>query len=75
MSGHQVLDSVKNYERRSAPFPEFLTAGLADLMGGKSLNDHFFTGATGEPIRVSTFRPRAFAPAVERCRELDRCSG
>ena len=71
VSGHQVLDSVKNHERRSVPFPEFLTGGLADLMGGKSLNDHIFTGSTGEPIRVSTFRPRAFAPAVERCRGLD----
>lgn len=71
VSGHRVLDSVKNHERRSVPFTDFLTAGLADLMGGTSLNDHIFTGSTGEPIRVSTFRPRAFAPAVERCRALD----
>ena len=58
-------------ERRSVLFPDFLTAGLASLRGGKSLNDHIFTGSTGEPIRVSTFRARAFAPAVERYRKLD----
>lgn len=71
VSGQQVLDSVKNHERRSVPFPDFLTAGLAALMGGKALRDHIFTGSTGEPIRVSTFRPRAFAPAVQRCQAVD----
>jgi len=71
VSGHQVLDSVTSHERRSVPFPDFLSAGLADLVGVRSLNDHIFTGSTGEPTRISTFRPRAFAPAVARCRASD----
>ncbi len=71
VSGRQVTDSVKNHERRSVPFPDFLVAALSTLMAGKSLNSHIFVGETGGPIRVSTFRPRAFAPAVKRCHAVD----
>ena len=35
VSGRQVLDSVKNHERRSVPFPDFLAAPLSALMAGK----------------------------------------
>ena len=31
-----------------------------------------FAGAKGAVLRVSTFRPRVFAPAVARCQTIDR---
>jgi integrase len=69
--GKQVTDTVKNHERRSVPFPDFLVPALSTLMVGKSLNSQIFVGETGQPVRVSTFRPRAFAPAVKRCQVVD----
>lgn len=71
VSGKQVLDSVKNHERRSVPFPDFLVGSMSALIAGKRLDDYIFVGETGEPIRVSTFRPRAFRPAVDRCQSAD----
>ena len=52
-------------------FPAFLAEPLAALMVGKSRDSLVFTGEKGAVLRVSTFRPRIFAPAVARCRSVD----
>jgi integrase len=69
--GHVVWDTPKGHERRSVPFPAFLTEPLAALMVGKGRDDLVFAGEKGAVLRVSTFRPRIFAPAVARCRSVD----
>jgi integrase len=71
VKGHVVWDTPKGHERRSVPFPAFLAEPLATLMVGKSRDDLVFAGEKGAVLRVSTFRPRLFAPAVARCRSLD----
>ena len=48
------------------PFPRFLDEELAALMVGKSRKDLSVHRPDGGVLRVSTFRPRSFAPAVRR---------
>jgi integrase len=71
VSGRLVLDTAKNHERRSVPYPAFLQDALDELMAGKSNDALVFTGPQGAALRVNTFRRREFAPAVARCRESD----
>ena len=71
VSGRLVLDTAKNHERRSVPFPAFLTGPLTQLMAGKAIDDLVFPGPKGAALRVNTFRRRQFAPAVARCKALD----
>lgn len=70
--GQLVWDTPKSHERRSVPFPAFLAEPLAVLMQGRGRDDLMFAGPKGAVLRVSTFRPRVFAPAVARCQEKDR---
>ncbi len=69
--GKLVTSSPKTYERRSVPFPSVLALELAELMVGKTRDDYVFTGPDGGVFRVSTFRPRVFAPAVVRAQASD----
>ena len=71
VSGRLVLDTAKNHERRSAPFPAFLAAPLAEMMTGRGIDDLVLTGARGAALRVNNFRRRQFAPAVARCQAAD----
>ena len=64
--GKVVLSSPKSHERRSVPFPRFLAGELSALMVGKARDGLVFTAPGGGVLRVSTFRPRIFAPAVDR---------
>ena len=66
VKGRIVWSTPKSHERRSVPFPRFLSEELAALMVGKSREDLVFTAPDGGVLRVSTFRPRTFAPAVRR---------
>ncbi|MCB0933366.1 MAG: tyrosine-type recombinase/integrase [Mycobacterium sp.] len=67
--GKLVWSSAKTHERRSVPIPNFLVPELAALMVGKNRRDLVFTSARSEVLRVSTFRPRIFRPAVLLCQE------
>ncbi len=69
--GRVIWDTPKSHERRSVPFPAFLSEPLAALMVGKGRDELVFTGEKGAILRVSTFRARIFAPAVARCRVVD----
>ena len=66
VKGRIVWSTPKSHERRSVPFPRFLSEELAELMVGKSREDLVFSAPDGGVLRVSTFRPRTFAPAVRR---------
>jgi integrase len=69
--GHLVWSTPKGHERRSVPFPAFLTEDLQAQVAGKARDDLVFTSKAGTVLRVSRFRPYVFAPAVERCRAAD----
>ncbi len=62
-----VWSTAKNHERRSVPFPAFLTAQLAAAMVGKARGDLVFTSPEGQVLRVSSYRPRVFNGAVKSC--------
>jgi integrase len=66
VGGKVMWSSPKSHERRSVPFPKFLADELAALMVGKGREELVFTGPARGVLRVSTFRPRVFAPAVEQ---------
>lgn len=72
VSGKLVWSSPKNHERRSVPFPKFLTEGLAARMEGKGRDDLVFTAPAGGVLRIATFRMRVFNKAVDKLRGLDK---
>jgi site-specific recombinase XerC len=74
VKGELVWWTPKSYERRSVPFPAFLTGDLAALMVGKSRDDLVFTAPEGGVVRVSLWRPRVFAPAVRHLVEESKKS-
>jgi integrase len=66
VKGQLVWSTPKSHERRSVPFPRFLTAELAALMVSKRRDDLVFTTRNSGVLRLSHFRPRVFVPAVDR---------
>ncbi|MBF6463070.1 site-specific integrase [Nocardia puris] len=64
--GKLVWSTAKDHERRSVPFPEFLANDLAALMTGRNRDSLVFRSDRGKTLRVSTYRPRVFMPAVRR---------
>jgi integrase len=62
---------TKTGERRSVPFPASLADELSALMVGKAREDLVFTSERGAVLRGSTYRPRVFNGAVEKCRKAD----
>lgn len=76
VKGKVVWSTTKNHERRSVPFPKFLSEELAALMRGKDREALVFTSPQGAVLRVSTYRKRVFTPAVNRLRDPKRkCEG
>lgn len=67
VKGQAVFGTTKTSERRSVPFPNFLASTFTELTAGKGLDDLVFTTNTGSVLRVSTWRPRVFNPAVMAC--------
>lgn len=64
VKGEIVWSTAKNHERRSVPFPKFLAEEVAVLMQGKGREELVFASPGGAVLRVSTWRPRVFAPSV-----------
>nr|WP_196830661.1 site-specific integrase [Frigoribacterium sp. CG_9.8] len=54
----------KSHERRSVPFPEFLTPRLRLRCEGKHPDDLVFVGSAGAVLRAGNFRNRVFDAAV-----------
>lgn len=71
VAGKLVWSTPKGYERRSVPFPRFLSEDLAAQMADKGRDDLVFAAPAGGVLRIATFRTRIFNPAVERLRGID----
>lgn len=71
VSGKLVWGTPKNSEKRSVPFPKFLSDPLATLMEDKGRADLVFTAPAGGVLRIATFRTRVFKPAVAALVEAD----
>ncbi|MFV1365895.1 site-specific integrase [Mycolicibacterium elephantis] len=63
VGGRLAWKPPKDHERRSVPFPAFLSDEIAATMSGKARRDLLLSSATGGVIRISTWRPRVFNPA------------
>ena len=66
VEGQLEWSSPKSYEQRMVPFPAFLADELAALMIGKKPDDLIFAAPEGGVLRVSNWRRRVFAKAVNR---------
>ena len=71
VKGKLVWSTPKNHERRSVPFPRFLSEDLARRMAGKGRDDLVFSAPGGGVLRIATFRTRVFNPAVNKLRGID----
>lgn len=71
VSGKLTWSTPKGHERRSVPFPKFLTDALAARMKGKRRDDLVFEAPAGGVLRIATFRTRVFNKAVDKLRVLD----
>ncbi|MEB0000590.1 tyrosine-type recombinase/integrase [Cryobacterium sp. RTS3] len=68
-TGAIIWGTPKNHERRSVPFPSFLTDLLVAQCAGKRADDLVFTSAAGGVLRGGNFRNRRFDAAVAVLRE------
>jgi hypothetical protein len=71
VKGKLEWSTPKTHERRSVPFPRFLTDDLARRMAGKGRDDLVFGAPGGGVLRIATFRTRVFNPAVAKLRGID----
>ena len=71
VKGKLEWSTPKSHERRSVPFPRFLTDDLARRMAGKGCDDLVFAAPGGGVLRIATFRTRVFNPAVAKLRGIN----
>ena len=71
VKGKLVWSTPKSHERRSVPFPRFLTEDLARRMAGKGRDELVFAAPGGGVLRIATFRTRVFNPTVAKLRGID----
>lgn len=71
VKGEVVISTPKTREKRSVPFPAFLTEELAERMVGRSREGLVFSSDGHKFTRVSNWRPRVFNKAVKRCQQAD----
>lgn len=71
VKGKLEWSTPKSHERRSVPFPRFLSDDLARRMAGKGRDDLVFAAPGGGVLRIATFRTRVFNPAVAKLRGID----
>ncbi|MGJ0119954.1 tyrosine-type recombinase/integrase [Williamsia sp. MIQD14] len=64
--GQLVWSTAKNHERRSVPYPAFLADELVAMIRHKGRDEQVFSRGGSVVLRVSTWRPRVFKPAVDR---------
>jgi len=68
-TGVILWGTPKNHERRSVPFPAFLTEMLKAQCACKSREDLVFTSPDSDVLRNGNFRRRTFTTAVVELRE------
>lgn len=64
--GEIIWGTPKNHERRSVPFPAFLTEALSNRLQCKKPDDLVFPSPKGEVLRNGNFRRRRFDAAVNK---------
>lgn len=64
--GEIIFGTPKSHQRRSVPFPRFLTEPLAQLVDGKAPDNLVFTSPDGHVLRNTNFRHRVFDPATRQ---------
>ena len=64
--GEIIFGTPKTHQRRSVPFPRFLTEPLAALVADKAPDDLVFTSPDGHVLRNTNFRHRVFDPAARQ---------
>ena len=62
--GEIIFGTPKTHQRRSVPFPRFLTQPLAALVDCRAPEDLVFTSPDGHVLRNTNFRRRVFDPAA-----------
>jgi integrase len=70
--GHLEWKSPKDHERRSVPFPAFLSDELSKQMLGKSREDLVFMASKAGSLRVSHWRPRVFNAARDSLKDFPK---
>jgi integrase len=66
--GEIIWGTPKNHERRSVPFPTFLSNALKQRMEGRNPDDLIFPSPKGDVLRNGNFRRRRFDAAVDQLR-------
>jgi integrase len=64
--GEIIFGTPKTHQRRSVPFPRFLTEPLAALVADNDLDHLVFTSPDGHVLRNTSFRRRVFDPAARQ---------
>ena len=62
--GEIIFGTPKTHQRRSVPFPRFLSEPLAQLVDGRAPADLIFTSPDGHVLRNTNFRRRVFDSAA-----------
>lgn len=63
--GTLVWTPTKGKRRRSVPFPKFLAEPLSLLCADKGREDRMFTAPKGGPLRLTSWRRRAWQPVID----------
>ena len=65
VAGRVVYSTPKTHQSRTVPVPRFLVDELTRTVRTRSPDDHVFTRASGELLRLTWFRRYVFMPAAE----------
>lgn len=68
VNGQLVWSAPKDHQRRSVPYPDFLSAAISTRMAGKSPEDPLFPAPKGGFMRIGNARRDWFDPAVRAAR-------
>jgi integrase len=63
--GEVIFGTPKTHQRRSVPFPRFLTEPLVQQIAGKTADELVFTSPEGQVLRNTNFRRRVFDRAAD----------
>jgi integrase len=67
--GAIIWGTPKNHERRSVPYPRFLSESVDQLCEGKAPDDTVFSSPNGQVLRAGNFRRNTFDRAVLTLRQ------
>ena len=74
VNGHLTFETPKSRQQRSVSVPDFLAARLREHLDARveaNRDALLFVGATGQPLRYSSFLRRVWRPALEAAALLD----